>query len=346
MRIAHILPYDLAQPGGVQTHTLALSDALTALGHDCDVFAPARPLRVAVGGTRADLTLHPRDLLELRSFLRQPHDILHIQEPILPLAGPLSLLHPDPRPIVVTLHSAEAAAGRLYRWSSPLTRRLLRRADAIVCASDAARRNAASVLPPDAAVIFPCVDLAPFRGIDARRTEHPDASSNTILFVGRDEPRKGLRVLLAAMRQLPQAQLIVAGPVSDQTRSAAPGNVKFLGPLPHSKVPELMVAAGCAAFPALGGEALGLVLIEAMAAGLPVAASDIAGYRIASQDGRASLLSEPGDPAALAEHLRQLLSDPDLRAAITANGRSSADRFDAQGVALQHLELYRSLRPK
>ena len=169
--------------------------------------------------------------------------------------------------------------------------------------------------------------------------------SNTILFVGRDEPRKGLPVLLAAMRQLPSAQLLVAGPISDHTRSAAPDNVKCLGPLPHNQIPDLMAHADCAAFPALGGEALGLVLIEAMAAGLPVAASDIEGYRIASQDGRAALLSAPADPDALAEHLRQLLSDPDLRDAITANGRASADRFDAQRVALQHLELYRSLRP-
>jgi len=77
VRIHHVLPYDPQQPGGVQTHTMALSEALTGLGHESHILAPSRPVRVGVGGTRADLTLHPRDLVALRPFLRIPHDPLH-----------------------------------------------------------------------------------------------------------------------------------------------------------------------------------------------------------------------------------------------------------------------------
>ena len=338
MRILHVLPYDLRQPGGVQTHTLALSRALNELGHESQIFAPSRPFRVAIGGTRADLALHPRDLFELRRALRSPHDVLHVQEPMLPLLGPLSLMHPGAAPIVVTLHSAETVANRCYRWLDPLPRWLLSRANAWICASDVAKQIAAPAIGDAAQVIHPCLELGSFRAV--RRDPEPD----TILFVGRDEPRKGLVVLLEAIELLPNARLIVAGPVRDETRRTANQRTTFLGPVPHEQVPGLMSSAACAAFPALGGEALGLVLVEAMAAGVPVAASDIDGYRIASDGGRAALLSTPGDPVALAENLARLLGDQNLRVGLSASGRAAAERFDATSIAEQHLALYRSLQ--
>ncbi len=346
MRIGHVLPYDLRQPGGVQTHTLALSDALTAFGHESSVFAPARPLRLSLGGTRADLALHPRDLLALRAFLCQPHDVLHIQEPLLPLLGPLSLLHPTPAPTVVTLHSAEPLARRVYGSMQPLGQRLLLRADAVVCASEVSRETAGRAVGRQAVVIPPCLDLAPFQCADSAEPAAPDPEQPTILFVGRDEPRKGLPVLLEALRRLPDAALIIAGPVSERTRQRADPRATFLGPVPHAQIPALMAQATCAAFPALGGEALGLVLIEALAAGVPVSASDIPGYRIAADGGRAALLSPPCDADALAANLARLLTDDRLRAALVERGKAAAQRFDARAVAQQHLDLYRSLRPR
>lgn len=337
MRIHHVLPYDPQQPGGVQTHTMALSDALSQLGHESHVFAPSRPARIGVGGTRADLTFHPRDLLALRRLLRIPHDILHIQEPMLPLLGPLSLLHPGAPPTVVTLHSAEPVAGRFYRWTGPISRRLLNRADAIVCASEVSRDAAESVARHGAAIIYPCLDLSSFRNLQ----RNPDPQ--TILFVGRDEPRKGLPVLLEALDRLPDAQLVVAGPVTDATRALADSRVTLLGSVPHHEIAALMRTATCAAFPAMSGEALGLVLVEAMAAGVPVAASDIDGYRIATNDGAAALLSPPGDPNTLAANLLRLLSDTGLRQQLADRGRQTVERFDSHAIAQQHLDLYRSL---
>ncbi len=337
MRIHHLLPYDPEQPGGVQTHTTALSEALNELGHESHIFAPSRPVRVSLGGTRADLAFHPRDLFALRRFLRSPHDILHIQEPMLPLLGPLSLLHPGAAPTVVTLHSAEPVAGRFYRRTHPISRRLLNRADAVVCASEVSRRAAQSVVGPNPAIIHPCLDLSSFRHLE----RNPDPQ--TILFVGRDEPRKGLPILLQALQRLPDVRLAVAGPVTDATRSRADSRVIFLGPVPHDEIASLMRTATCAAFPATGGEALGLVLVEAMAAGVPVAASDIDGYRIATDDGAAALLSAPNDPNALAANLLRLLSDSALREQLANRGRLAAARFDSRSIALQHLDLYRSL---
>lgn len=337
VRIHHVLPYDSQQPGGVQTHTMALSEALNKLGHESHVFAPSRPVRLGVGGTRADLTWHPLDLFALRRFLRTPHDILHIQEPMLPLLGTLSLLHPGAPPTVVTLHSAEPVARRFYRWTRPVSRPLLNRADAIVCASEVSHETANAATGADATIIYPCLDLSNFRNLQ----RNPDPQ--TILFVGRDEPRKGLPILLQALERLPDAQLVVAGPVTDATRAHANSRVTLLGPVPHHEIASLMRTATCAAFPATGGEALGLVLVEAMAAGVPVAASDIDGYRIATSDGAAALLSTPGDPNALAANLLRLLSDTRLREQLADRGRQTAERFDSHAIAQQHLDLYRSL---
>ena len=331
------MPYDADQPGGVQTHTLALSDALNAMEHVSEVFSPRKALRVSLGGTRADLAFHPSDLLRLRAFLRTPHDILHIQEPLLPLLGPLSLLHPGSAPTVVTLHSAEPGARRGYRRASPLVRALLRQADAVICASEVSREAATGCLPERVEQIFPCLDLSPF--LNAAREPEP----NTILFIGRDEPRKGLPTLFGALDLLPDARLIVAGPVSASTRKLADQRTTFLGPVAHEDIPGLLSRATCAAFPATGGEALGLVLIEAMAAGVPVAATDIPGYRIASDGGNTALLSPPKDPVALARNVERLLVDDEFGIQLAERARRTAGQFDARVVAQQHLELYRSL---
>jgi len=145
------------------------------------------------------------------------------------------------------------------------------------------------------------------------------------------------------LERLPEAHLVVAGPVTDATRALADSRVTLLGPVPHQEIASRRRTATCAAFPASGGEALGLVLVEAMAAGVPVAASNIDGYRIATDDGEAALLSAPNDPNALAANLLRLLSDAGLREQLSQRGRQAAARFDSHSIAQQHIDLYRSL---
>ena len=117
----------------------------------------------------------------------------------------------------------------------------------------------------------------------------------------------------------------------------------FLGPVEHARLPQLLATSSCAAFPALAGEALGLVLIEAMAAGVPVVASDIPGYRVASRDGRAAKLVPPGDAERLADALTHLLADESRCAELSAHGRGAARRFHIRHVARQYLTLYQRL---
>lgn len=344
VRIAHILPYDATQPGGVQTHLFALDRQLRRLGHESVVFAPQHPLRARLGDTNADLTLHPSDLLGLRQFLKRPADVLHIQEPLLPLFGPLALFHPSRPPTVVTLHSAEPAAERLYRRAAPFTRRILARAQAIVCATRVTLDTAAPGLPQPITIIPPGLDLKPFQSVTRRSSEH-----QSLLFVGRDEPRKGLSVLIDALAQLPtDISLTVAGPVRAATvrrvtQHGLAHRVRFLGPVDHDRLPALLAAATFAVFPSIGGEALGLVLIEAMSAGAPIIASDIPGYRVASRDGHAAELVVPGDSQALSERITRLLQNDARRRELSARGRAAARRYDVRRVAQQHILLYRRI---
>lgn len=352
MRILHVLPYDAAKPGGVQTHVFALSGWLAGRGFESIVAAPAsgpagpphvdlgRPRRIRLGGTAADLMLSPAALSRLRRLIRsRPWDVIHVQEPLLPALGPAALrLAPPDAAVVATIHSAEDAAARVYAGAAPLTRRLLGRADALVAASRVSLDRARPGLPAPVRIIPPAIAPLPAAAVP----RDPGA----ILFIGRDEPRKGLAVLLDAAAHLrPDVRLIAAGPISARSRDRAAGlglagRVDFPGPVDAAAARELMARAAVFCSPALGGEALGLALIEAMSCGTPVAASDIPGYRVASRNGRAALLVPPGGPRALARALERLLRDRPLRDGLASAGAAAARRHDVRRVGAEHERLY------
>lgn len=361
MRIALVMPYDLAHPGGVRTHTLALARRLRQRGHDAQVLAPSsdpaaadqpwieaigKPRQVRFGGSVGDAAIAPGAALRLRKRLNADWDIIHIQEPLIPLLGPLALYAaPKRAPTVLTFHSAERSAQRLYKRFARGLRPLARRAAAQIVVSTAALDTARPILAGPAAIIPPCIE--PF---DAAPAAPPADAGASILFVGRDEPRKGLPILLAAFALLEHAgaTLDIAGPLRPATRELVElleltDRVRFHGPLSSEEVRRLLAKSTLLCAPAMGGEALGLVLVEAMAAGLPVVASDINGYRIAARGGRAALLTPPGDAVALAEAIERALADPRLRGQLSAAGRASARRFDAAIVGDEHIRVYNRL---
>jgi phosphatidylinositol alpha-mannosyltransferase len=203
--------------------------------------------------------------------------------------------------------------------------------------------------PGEFRVIPPGVDTTRFRPAASRK---PQAAS--ILFVGRLDKRKGLDVLLRAMPEVvsrfPEARLTVVGkgPMEAESRRLAHelglrSRVEFKGYAANNDLPAFYAAADVYCSPALGGEAFGIVLLEALACGTSVVASDITGYNEVVTHGETGLLCPPNDPAALARTLIEMLSRADLREKFRTAGLKKAEELSWPRIAEQVEEYYREL---
>ncbi len=174
----------------------------------------------------------------------------------------------------------------------------------------------------------------------------PGGTGRAILFVGRHEPRKGLEVLLDAFANLERdAVLWVAGegPATAALAAAAPPGVEWLGRISDGELAQRLRTAAVFCAPSLHGESFGVVLLEAMAAGTPVVASDIAGYRDVARDDREAVLVPGGDVAALTNGLRRVLDDPTLARRLVEAGTARAASFSMERLAARYADLYESL---
>lgn len=367
MRIALVCPYSCTVPGGVQTQVLGLARALKARGDEVAVVAPAEGpgidqrlgastldgalflkvgagIPVSVNGSRATVSPWPatmvRTLSELRSFAP---DVVHVHEPFVP--GPsLAAVMSGPRPIVGTFHRAGTDLG--YRVYGHLVAVLSRRLDAAFAVSEEAVATARTCIGrrlPDQIAILP-------NGVEVMRfaTVHPcPASGPTIVFLGRHEPRKGLGILLEALALLPASThlwVLGDGPESEHLRSRFESDrrIEWLGAVDDEQRAARLAGADVLVAPSLGGESFGVVLLEAMAAGTAVIASDLRGYRLAA--GEAARFVTPGDPPALAKAVQAVLFDDAEREAMGSKGRRRASEYDMAAVASCYRETYSRLR--
>ncbi|MFG1634616.1 glycosyltransferase family 4 protein [Pseudonocardia alni] len=359
MRIGIVCPYSLDVAGGVQRHVLDLAAALRTLGHTVEVLAPTtgtapefvtpagRAVGVPYNGSVARVAFGPLTRHRTRRWLAaHDFDVLHVHEPTTPSVSALALL--DARgPVVATFHTSTERSRALAAFG-PVARPLLERVTARIAVSATARRVQVEHLGGDATEIPNGVDLARFAHGPA--LDLPPAVR--VGYVGRfDEPRKGMPVLLAALRRVvadrPDVRLLVVGRGDgDRLRRAAgpglAGRIDLLGPVDEATKAAALrsVAVFCA--PHRGGESFGMVLTEAMAAGAPVLAADLESFRAVLDDGRAGALFPPGDAAALAAALTRLLDDGTARARLAAAGRDRARRYDWPVVASDVLRVYRA----
>ena len=248
---------------------------------------------------------------------------------------------------MATFH-AYAGFSPSYEFGSRALRGYAARLHGRIAVSAAARHFIDRFFPGDYKVIPNGVDIARFaNAVPIARWQ--DDSPN-LLFVGRHEPRKGLLDLLKAQRILRKTgygtRLLVvgSGPQEREARRyvATRGlqGVEFLGRVPETEKAQLYKTATVYASPATGGESFGIVLLEAMAAGAPVVASDIHGYKGVVRRDREGLLVPPRDPKALAVAIARLLDEPDLRAEMSANGRQRAEDFSWPRVTVKVEEYY------
>lgn len=345
MKVAVVCPYAWDRPGGVQTHVRSLARALRSRDHRISVIAPragtsprppeddvslvGRAVSVPANGSIAPLSFGPLAAAGVRRVLRAfDPDVVHLHEPLIP-SLPLIALWDTRRPTVGTFHAA-AASSMGYRLGRPVLQRAARRLDARTAVSDAARDLAARYFPGRYVLTPNGVDIERFS--TARPLDLPSGPKR-VLFLSRIERRKGLEVLIQAMTRLRDVvvELIVAGagPEERTCRSLA-GRlgvpVRWLGHLSDGDVARAYRSADVYCAPALGRESFGIVLAEAMAAGLPVVCSDLPGFRAVAAG--AATLVPAGDAGSLADALRAVLTDGARAGTMRVGSARIARAFD------------------
>jgi phosphatidylinositol alpha-mannosyltransferase len=350
MRVALVCPYSLSWPGGVQSHVLSLARHLCMSGHEAKVFAPidggvpedfegqvvpvGRSIPIPANKSISRLSLSPTVIRRIAAgFATFEPEVAHIHEPLQAGVSLYALLRRSRPPVVGSFH---AAAERMpfYDWLHPLFSRLLRRIDVAAAVSPAARelirRHFGEEVASRIRILPNGIDISRFESCSLE-VEDRDL---VVLFVGRLEKRKGCDVLLDAWSQVadrfPDWRLIVVGegPLRHEleAKTATIPGVEFRGRVGDAELLEAYASARIVCVPSVASESFGIVILEAMASGACVVASDLFGYRWVGGD--AASYFTPGDPVALAERIQKLIDSPELAAELSAAGRKRAAEFE------------------
>lgn len=351
VRVAQVCPYSLTIPGGVQCQVLGLARSLRGLGHEVRVLAPCDgpvpdagvvPLGLSIpfaaNGSVAPVAPDPACFRRtVRCLEEGDFDLVHVHEPLVP--GPsLTALLTTRLPVVGTFHRGGNSAA--YRALRPLVRWVATRIDLRCAVSDDARASATAGLGGDYTLVPNGVEIERFASVIPWPTAGP-----TVMFVGRHEPRKGLATLLEAFELLePDVRLWVAGhgPETAELMRRSAGNlrIEWLGRISDVEKAARLRGAHVYAAPSEHGESFGVVLLEAMAAGTPIVASDLRGYRLVARAGIDALLVAPGEAVALAEGLARVLANRILADKLVGAGRVRAAEFSMKRAAMHYSELY------
>ena len=349
MNIGMVSPYSWDFPGGVNKHVEQLSGRLRRRGHRVTVVAPGGSdgegfrsaggsFAVSANRSVANICFGPRVAAKMRRLLREEEfDLLHLHEPLVPSSSMLALIYSRCARLA-TFHAAREGGSLGYRLARPLLGPLARRIEVRAVVSPAALDLVERYFPGDYRTLPNGVDTDMFRPegpvLEGLGDGHFD-----LIFVGRAEPRKGLDVLLEAVPRVrevhPEVRLLVVGAEGEEREG-----VVRLGRLADDLIPAAYRSAGIMISPALGWESFGIVLVEAMACGLPVVASDIPGYRCVVEDGVQGTLVSPGDPGALAAALLELIEDGGKRKAMAEAAVARAETYSWDRLVVEVEEAY------
>ncbi len=363
MRIGMVCPYSFDVPGGVQSHVVELAQVLIERGHRVSVLAPAsedielpefvvsagKAVAIPYNGSVARLSFGPTAYSRLRRWIADnDFEVLHVHEPNAPSISMLALKVAE-GPIVATFHTSTTRSLVLATFQGVL-RPYHEKISGRIAVSELARRWQVEALGSDAVEIPNGVDVPAFA--NAPLLEGYPRPGGTVLFLGRyDEPRKGMAVLLGALPQLvrrhPDVEILIVGRGDEERlrREAGPhaGHLRFLGQVSDEDKASAMRSADVYCAPNLGGESFGIVLVEAMAAGTAVVASELDAFRRVLRDGTAGSLVPVGDSPALARAIDELLTDGDCRAALVRTADQVVGEYDWPVVAEQILRVYETV---
>jgi phosphatidylinositol alpha-mannosyltransferase len=373
VKIALVSPYDWLTPGGVNRHIDELAALLGQNGHTVRILAPASgpvddkrvtvagyPVPVPASGSRARISLDPLLGRRVRRFLEaEQFDVVHVHEPLMPTLPIQVLRHSrNANPAVVnvgTFHARKDGGNRLYSYGRRLLKRWFREIDGKVAVSPPAANYVERYFPGFYNIIPNGVDISRWSSPDIEPIPELDDGRINILYVGRAEKRKGLPYLIRAFgmvnARLPHTRLVVVGADSrrwrryrDSVIRSGRRDIVFFGGVSNGELARYHRSAHIFCAPATGHESQGIILLEAMAAGLPVVASNIDGYASVLTHEAEGLLVPPQDSTALADALTKLVRNGDQRASLGAAGRRRAEHYSWPRVTQQLLSYYERLR--
>ena len=371
MKVCLVSPYDYMHPGGVTEHVRHLSGTLRERGHEVTVLAPSsrvgddhgipgyvrigRSVPVKSNGSVARIALSFHLVRRVRSLLDDADfDVVHYHEPLVP-SLPITVLRFHRGANVGTFHT-HARRNLGYYYGRPFLGRYFKRLHACIAVSAPARDFVARYFPADYHIVPNGIDTQRFRpdwpGVPELRTP----GMRTLLFVGRMEERKGFGILLEAYAMLRRRRADVRlvavgdGPQREgyerQADSFGIPDVHFSGRIANEVLPRYYTSADIFCSPATGGESFGIVLLEAMASGVPVLASAIPGFTSVIDAGKQGLLVPPEQPRVLAQAIETLLNDPELCRRMGETGLRTAARYDWHRVADSVLDVYEQARDR
>lgn len=363
MRIGMVCPYSFDVHGGVQAHVLQLAEVFRERGHEVSVLAPASPhvtlpeyvvsggkaVPIPYNGSVARLRFGPATHRKVKRWLIDgDFDVLHLHEPNAPSVSMLALMIAE-GPIVATFHTSTTKSLTLSVFQGmlrPLNEKIVGR----IAVSDLARRWQMEALGSDAVEIPNGLNVAEFA--EAPRLPGYPRPGRSVLFLGRfDEPRKGMAVLLGALPLLvarfPDVEVLIVGRGDNDELSEQAGefarNLRFLGAVDDATKASALRSADVYCAPNTGGESFGIVLVEAMAAGTAVVASDLDAFSRVLDGGAAGRLVPVDDADALADSLIELLADDDARRRYVQAAAAAVRRYDWSVVAGEIMRVYETV---
>lgn len=368
MKIGFLIDDHMARPGGVQEYVRGLYRYVRANGHEAVIFSSAggRPqadlrliplgaaLPLSGSGSTTSIPLTTAAPAHLRQLLaREACDVLHVMAPYSPTLSGRLLVQSEAAHVLTFLVAIEPGPYRTLLGSlARLQRRSLSRFHARIALSETAAETGRALYGGAYEIIPSGVDTSHFAPDVEPLPQLRDGCTN-LLYVGRLEQRKGVAHLVRAFarlyRQYPGLRLLIGGDGPERAalerlvRELGLERVLFLGYVPSADLPRLFASADLFCAPATYAESFGIVLIEAMAAGLPIVAAANAGYAglLAAHPG--NLLVPPDDDRVMASAIATLVEQPSHARAIGGRNRSAAQRYSWQSVGQSVMQVYEQI---
>lgn len=369
MKIALVSPYDFAYPGGVANHIAALERQFIKMGHEVRIIAPVskavptsndriiclgKPWPTPSSGSVARITLTPWLSSKVKPMLeREKFDIIHLHEPLVPMLC-TTILRLSHAANVGTFHAMDSRGYNIW-WPFTVVflKKWFRKLDGRIAVSKPAKDFSSGHFPGEYTIIPNGVDLEYFSPDVPPFEEFRDGKIN-ILFVSRLEKRKGVNYLLSAYQQVRKeignCRLILVGPSTRWSRQYEKRvkrrgleDIVFAGYVPQEDLPRYYQSADIVCSPATGRESFGLILLEAMAMGKPIVASNIDGYASVATHGVEALMVPPKNKQMLAQALISLATDAQLRQEMGARGKVKAAEYGWEHIAQRVMDYYKAV---